>query len=100
MLDHQQMLWVLSETIAKAGAMDVFAEFEPPDGGKSLSCLHFFPGVPFACDLRSSELLVRPPLRSQNFDMVIPPLGGTILPGVMRASVLAYLFRNYLRSVR
>lgn len=28
--------------------------------------LLFFPGVPFACDLRSSDLLIHPPLSSQN----------------------------------
>ena len=31
---YQQQLWVLGETVAEAGAMNVFAVFERPDGGK------------------------------------------------------------------
>ncbi|KAH9067019.1 branched-chain amino acid aminotransferase II [Lactarius deliciosus] len=57
-LGYQQMLWILGETIAEAGAMNVFAVFERPDG---------------------------------ELDVVTPPLDGTILPGVTRASVLALL---------
>ena len=33
-LGYQQLLWLLGETIAEAGAMNVFAVFERPDGGK------------------------------------------------------------------
>ncbi|KAI0288885.1 branched-chain amino acid aminotransferase II [Russula brevipes] len=33
-LGYQQLLWVLGETVAEAGAMNVFAVFERPDGGK------------------------------------------------------------------
>ena len=33
-MGYQQLLWVLGETIAEAGAMNVFAVFERPDGGK------------------------------------------------------------------
>jgi branched-chain amino acid aminotransferase len=36
-LGYQQLLWVLGETVAEAGAMNVFAVFERPDGGKSCS---------------------------------------------------------------
>ncbi|KAI0280449.1 branched-chain amino acid aminotransferase II [Russula brevipes] len=57
-LGYQQLLWVLGETVAEAGAMNVFAVFERPDGA---------------------------------LDVVTPPLDGTILPGVTRASVLALL---------
>ncbi|KAH9005723.1 branched-chain amino acid aminotransferase II [Lactarius hatsudake] len=57
-LGYQQMLWILGETVAEAGAMNVFAVFERPDG---------------------------------ELDVVTPPLDGTILPGVTRASVLALL---------
>jgi branched-chain amino acid aminotransferase len=57
-LGYQQMLWVLGETVAEAGAMNVFAVFERPDG---------------------------------ELEVVTPPLDGTILPGVTRASVLALL---------
>ncbi|KAI0288889.1 aminotransferase [Russula brevipes] len=57
-LGYQQLLWVLGETVAEAGAMNVFAVFERPDGA---------------------------------LDVVTPPLDGTILQGVTRASVLALL---------
>ncbi|KAH9024051.1 branched-chain amino acid aminotransferase II [Lactarius pseudohatsudake] len=57
-LGYQQMLWILGETVTEAGAMNVFAVFERPDG---------------------------------ELDVVTPPLDGTILPGVTRASVLALL---------
>jgi branched-chain amino acid aminotransferase len=33
-LGYQPLLWVLGETVAEAGAMNVFAVFERPDGGK------------------------------------------------------------------
>jgi hypothetical protein len=33
-LGYQQLLWLLGETIAEAGAMNVFAVFERPDGGE------------------------------------------------------------------
>ena len=33
-LGYQQLLWLLHETVAEAGAMNVFAVFEHPDGGK------------------------------------------------------------------
>ena len=33
-LGYQQLLWILNETVAEAGAMNVFAVFERPDGGK------------------------------------------------------------------
>jgi branched-chain amino acid aminotransferase len=32
---YQQVLWLLGETVAEAGAMNVFAVFERPDGGES-----------------------------------------------------------------
>ncbi|KAI9452412.1 branched-chain amino acid aminotransferase II [Lactarius psammicola] len=67
-LGYQQMLWILGETVAEAGAMNVFAVFERPDGGKNLSSRRVF-----------------------QLDVVTPPLDGTILPGVTRASVLALL---------
>ncbi|KAN0138843.1 branched-chain amino acid aminotransferase II [Lactarius tabidus] len=57
-LGYQQLLWILGETVAEAGAMNIFAVFERPDGV---------------------------------LDVVTPPLDGTILPGVTRASVLALL---------
>jgi len=38
-LGYQQLLWLLGETVAEAGAMNVFAVFERADGGKSLSFL-------------------------------------------------------------
>jgi branched-chain amino acid aminotransferase len=34
-LGYQQLLWLLGETVAEAGAMNVFAVFERPDGGES-----------------------------------------------------------------
>jgi branched-chain amino acid aminotransferase len=33
-LGYQQLLWLLGETVAEAGAMNVFAVFERPDGGE------------------------------------------------------------------
>jgi hypothetical protein len=33
-LGYQQLLWLLGETVAEAGAMNVFAVFERTDGGK------------------------------------------------------------------
>jgi len=57
-LGYQQLLWLLGETVAEAGAMNVFAVFERSDGA---------------------------------LDIVTPPLDGTILPGVTRASALALL---------
>ena len=36
---YRQILWVLSETVAEGGTMNVFAVFEHPDGGKILSSL-------------------------------------------------------------
>ena len=36
-LGYQQLLWLLDETVAEAGAMNVFAVFERPDGCKLLS---------------------------------------------------------------
>ena len=33
-LEYQQLLWLLGETVAEAGAMNVFAVFERPDGGE------------------------------------------------------------------
>ena len=33
-LGYQQLLWLLGETVAEAGAMNVFAMFERPDGGE------------------------------------------------------------------
>jgi branched-chain amino acid aminotransferase len=36
-LGYQQLLWLLGETVAEAGAMNVFAVFERTDGGKCLS---------------------------------------------------------------
>jgi len=77
-LGYQQMLWVLGETIAEAGAMNVFSVFERPDGGKSLTLL------PNTCSSISRVALAE-------LDVVISPLDGTILPGVTRASVLALL---------
>jgi branched-chain amino acid aminotransferase len=78
-LGYQQLLWLLGETVAEAGAMNVFAVFERTDGGKCLS----FPAAlthPFTTSLRIPAL-----------DVVTPPLDGTILPGVTRASVLSLL---------
>ncbi|KAI0264978.1 branched-chain amino acid aminotransferase II [Gloeopeniophorella convolvens] len=57
-LGYQQLLWLLGEYVAEAGAMNVFAVFEGEDGV---------------------------------LDVITPPLDGTILPGVTRASVLALL---------
>jgi branched-chain amino acid aminotransferase len=61
-LGYQQLLWLLGETVAEAGAMNVFAVFESPDGGKSLSpplvhihsvfCSPLNP--PFFCSQRST----------------------------------------------
>ena len=34
-LGYQQLLWLLGETVAEVGAMNVFAVFEHTDGGKS-----------------------------------------------------------------
>jgi hypothetical protein len=34
-LGYQQLLWLLGETVAEAGAMNVFAVFERPDSGES-----------------------------------------------------------------
>jgi hypothetical protein len=39
-LGYQQLLWLLGETVAEAGAMNVFAVFEHIDGGECLSSLH------------------------------------------------------------
>jgi branched-chain amino acid aminotransferase len=80
-LGYQQLLWLLGETVAEAGAMNVFAVFERTDGGKcvlsssagSHSPLHHLSTYPAA------------------LDVVTPPLDGTILPGVTRASVLSLL---------
>jgi branched-chain amino acid aminotransferase len=75
-LGYQQLLWILGETVAEAGAMNVFAVFERPDGGKRLCCPREVHGLAHS----PAEL-----------DVVTPPLDGTILPGVTRASVLALL---------
>jgi len=79
-LGYQQLLWLLGETVAEAGAMNVFAVFERTDGGECLSSsvgshspLHHLSTYPVA------------------LDVVTPPLDGTILPGVTRASVLSLL---------
>jgi branched-chain amino acid aminotransferase len=91
-LGYQQMLWILGETIAEAGAMNVFAVFERPDGGKTSSaradcfCFCFF------CSIHARAH----PL--PELDVVTPPLDGTILPGVTRASVLALLSHRPLTT--
>ena len=54
-----------------------------------------FPGVPYACDLRSSDF-AHSSVALAELDVVTPPLYGAILPGVTRASVLALHFRNYV----
>ena len=41
-LGYQQMLWILGEAIAEAGAMNVFAVFERPNGGKTLPRYAYF----------------------------------------------------------
>jgi branched-chain amino acid aminotransferase len=64
-LGYQQLLWLLGETVAEAGAMNVFAVFERTDGA---------------------------------LDVVTPPLDGTILPGVTRASVLSLLSHTPLTA--
>jgi len=79
-LGYQQLLWLLGETVAEAGAMNVFAVFERTDGGMCLSPLHLS--------------WLSPPPHSPcpaALDVVTPPLDGTILPGVTRASVLSLL---------
>jgi branched-chain amino acid aminotransferase len=40
-LGYRQLLWLLGETVAEAGAMNVFAVFERTDGGKCLSIILF-----------------------------------------------------------
>jgi hypothetical protein len=47
-LGYQQLLWILGETVAEAGAMNIFTVFDRPDGGK---CLRL-------CDLRRSDSLI------------------------------------------
>ena len=64
-LGYQQILRVLGERVAEAGAMNIFAVFERPDSGRSLSSL--LPGCsvhvrPLVFGLAHSSL----PLRSQN----------------------------------
>jgi branched-subunit amino acid aminotransferase/4-amino-4-deoxychorismate lyase len=71
-LGYQQLLWILGETVAEAGAMNVFAVFGCSDGGKRLCCSREVHGLAYS----PAEL-----------DVVTPPLDGTILPGVTRASV-------------
>ena len=68
--------------------MNVFAVFERPDGGKRLSYL--LPG----CSVRmfgARNCSYISPVALAELDVVTPPLDGTILPGVTRASVLALL---------
>ena len=88
-LGYQQLLWVLGETVAEAGAMNVFVVFERPDGGKSLS----YPRVVLPFEARTCLFIVL-----AEFDVVTPPLDGTILPGVTRASVLALLSHRPLTA--
>ena len=57
--------------------------------------LILFPGVPFVCDLRNSDF-AHSSVALAELDMVTPPLYGAILPGVMRASVLAPHSRDHL----
>jgi branched-chain amino acid aminotransferase len=78
-LGYQQVLWLLDDTISEAGAMNVFAVFDRPDGGKSFFLL-LSPSAYFS--------LFDPRV---DLDVVTPPLDGTILPGVTRASVLSLL---------
>ena len=77
-LGYQQLLWILGETVAEAGAMNIFAVFERPDGGKRLS-------------LSSGGERTSSFATCAELDVVTPPLDGTILPGVTRNSVLALL---------
>jgi branched-chain amino acid aminotransferase len=86
-MGYQQLLWLLGETVAEAGAMNVFAVFERPDGG---ACP---PSPPFNPPSVSAHSLTHslPPSVSTALDIVTPPLDGTILPGVTRASVLSLL---------
>ena len=77
-LGYQQLLWILGETVAEAGAMNIFAVFERPDGGKRLSLS--------SGGERTSSFTTH-----TEVDLVTPPLDGTILPGVTRNSVLALL---------
>ena len=86
-LGYQQLLWLLGETVAEAGAMNVFAVFERADGGECLS-----PFISPAHPLQIQLALTRPlsPCPAA-LDVVTPPLDGTILPGVTRASVLSLL---------
>lgn len=83
-MGYQQLLWLLGETVAEAGAMNVFAVFERPDGG---ACSPLPPPSP-----AHSHSLTHCPLSVfAALDIVTPPLDGTILPGVTRASVLSLL---------
>ena len=84
-LGYQQLLWILGETVAEAGAMNVFAVFERPDGGK---CPSLSSGGKRTCLFATCAEL----------DVVTPPLDGTILPGVTRNSVLALLSHHPLTA--
>jgi branched-chain amino acid aminotransferase len=77
-LGYQQLLWLLGETVAEAGAMNVFAVFERTDGGECLSS-------------STGSHSPQPLYVSRSARCVTPPLDGTILPGVTRASVLSLL---------
>ena len=89
-LGYQQLLWILGETVAEAGAMNVFAVFERPDGGKSPSLLS-----PGGATFGARTCLF---IAFAELDVVTPPLDGTILPGVTRASVLALLSHRPLTA--
>ena len=69
---YQQCLWLLGENVTEAGAMNFFVVLKRDDGGESR-----FYNQPSSQFNGAADL-----------DLVTPPLDGTILPGLTRASCL------------
>jgi branched-chain amino acid aminotransferase len=72
---YQQILWLLGENVTEAGAMNFLIVLKRSDGGTRPFHPNDVPDADFLLDL----------------DVVTPPLDGTILPGVTRASALDLL---------
>ena len=70
---YQQCLWLIGENVTEAGAMNFFVVLKRDDGGESQ--FHGESIGPFNV--------------ISGLDLVTPPLDGTILPGLTRASCLA-----------
>jgi branched-chain amino acid aminotransferase len=71
---YDQVLWLLGEEerVTEVGAMNFFVAVKREDGGACFCLSHLFFQLNFSLDV----------------DLITPPLDGTILPGLTRASTL------------